>query len=128
MLSFCGKKGSGFLLLLSSGNEYQYASQNKQTSGTHEHQKALNRTEVFESVLSTHFFCLCKNKTQRGQALSLYELLPAVFCQSETGEHGATDINTMRKNKQFLTSWFTLVFSVRSFNNSSMAFGNLAEP
>ena len=62
-----GKKGSGFLLLLSSGNEYQYASQNKQTSGTHEHQKALNRTEVFESVVSSHFFFV-RVKTKQNEA------------------------------------------------------------
>lgn len=64
-----GKKGSGFLLLHSSGNEYQYASQNKQTSGTHEHQKALNHTEVFESVRSSHFFVRVKTKQNEAKPL-----------------------------------------------------------
>lgn len=72
-------KRSGFLLLCSSGNEYQYASQNKQASGTHEHKKALTRTEVFESVLSSpppFFFVSVKAKQNKiGQGHRLYELL-----------------------------------------------------
>lgn len=59
--------------------------------------KALDHTEVFESVFSSHFFFFIGIKTN--QALSLYELLPAAFFQSEIGEHVATDINSLRENK-----------------------------
>lgn len=58
--------------------------------------KALDHTEVFESVFSSHFFFI---GIKTNQALSLYELLPAAFFQSEIGEHVATDINSLRENK-----------------------------
>lgn len=87
-----GKKGSGFLLLVSSGNECQYASQNKQASGTHEHRKALDHAEVFESVLSSHFFVSVKTKQNK-------EFFPAAFVSLKL-ETGATDVNSMRGNER----------------------------
>lgn len=54
------------------------------------------------AFFSFFFFVGVKAKQNKiGLAYFFYELLLAAFCQSETGEHGARNINSIKESKHF---------------------------